>query len=252
MTPSERFEILNKFIGYGDLEQAQLFFLGLEEGGLPWTRSEEDDRKITRRATPPYLTRDKWDEDNSDWRDYFKITNRMQTYLATTLRRAVNYVPACDLEIRRYFFEEFGSAFEFQTNFFPLACPKLSIWPQEYPKLFFGDRSLKKEEYYSECIQSDRAEVIRRLVRTVRDSRVQKYMVVMGYALWDVLQERVFMPECIFFPRDRSWKRGGKSTGLSIVTKWSEDKRFWLCGHPNGGWFSKAVADFIVDEIRNG
>ena len=247
MTGVERFKILNKFIGYGDLERAQLFIVGLEEGGSAWTISQEDERRIQRRATCSYLTRDRWDDDISNWRNYFKITNRMETYLATTLRRVVNYVPACELELRQYFCEEFGASFEFQTNVYPLACPRQSCWPGEYSNLFFDNRTLKKEEYYRLSLDSGRVDVLRNLVRIVRDSTSPKWMVVLTYQAWNELQDRVFAPERISFPCQHEWSRAGHQIN---TIKYSPDKRFWLCGHPFGGWFNKHIADFMIDEIR--
>ncbi len=248
------YDTLNRFIGYGDLHRARVFFVGLEEGGDAWSKSDpEFYHRMELREKHQYLERALWDQDNPKWRDsYNNPMNREQTYLAIQLRKGMLGSNKGQTDCREYFCEEFGNEFEFQTNVYPLACHNQEDWPPEYPQLFFGTSPITKGEYYENCFLSGhRPELLKNITERVISSPELKLMVVMARGAWEVLENKVFKDPNISCPnKHKDWKINGPRGQLPSLVKWSNDKRIWMCGHPSNGWFTKEVADFIAATVR--
>jgi hypothetical protein len=201
MKPEERFEILNNFLGYGNVDTAKILFIGIEERGS-WTKDnislmeynktgkvKKDtelkcliDRRLNVIANRiegemPYLTKEEWTDKTWSKHDIhdsdFKTTEKIQTYLSLRLQGEKICNLNCGLEYwkdgyNRNISGGFCSSIEFQTNIFPLGVKSENAWnDEEYPSLF--NVPPKKEDYRKKCINK-RLDVLKKLIKILREN----------------------------------------------------------------------------------
>ena len=263
MTPDQRYDILRRFKGYGDLTRARIVYIGIEEHD-GWTEAdllrsfgidmEEHgyesilDRQLSFLESGT-LGRADWDRSDKNWTKRTVKRNTLegvQIMLGRRIRSESWNEPGIPGTDEEYHKRSFGEI-EFQANLWPLGKSKAKEeeWDSvkdTYHKIFGVPLDL--EQYQNDCIHA-RLQVLREVVDKARSNGQHTVTIIFGKhdiwngRFWNQIRGAVFPNTSIEFnPKDR------------VV--WSTDGRVCLAVQRSGAnglknWEMKS----IVDSLKN-
>jgi hypothetical protein len=200
---------------------AEIWFVGLEEGGAEISETEIDDKVKDCQRFPYYLTSEEikpfhtpvWDYISKLVIKYFELKNYSWQ------------------EYREVMFSENVSTF-FLTELFPLPKKKFNYWASGYGEIF-GLSNNDYEEYVSE-VRSKRFPLIYNLWL----ERKPKHTICFGKSGWDYFIE-------VFGLKDDKCKS-------ELNSKYYESKKIILTPFFGNGQMSNELIDNIVLLLKNG
>lgn len=181
---TERFRILNEFIGCGTLH-APIWFIGLEEAG-EWKEDPEKDReqydKYARRSLPVENgeIEKQVRQAREERRGYTKIYDIMsKLVVAITIPDQPNF-----LEWKEYRNKKLlqANGITFQANLFPLGKNSVGEWPDHYKNLFGFGKEDRSE--YERMVISDRFPGRFHLLRSQWKDAAPIITVCFGFSRW--------------------------------------------------------------------
>ncbi len=149
LTPTQRFSIVNNFLGYGNSEGSLLFISGYEEAG-DWSMEGILDDSLFEKYRWPFLA--STEKDDSKRTPVYEIISKIITlYEGGNLNRYYDYY-----RNRLFFPEEIAM----EINLFPLGRKKHNSWPTHYnDPLNFGFSS---EAEYLKAVENHRFPLIKK------------------------------------------------------------------------------------------
>lgn len=223
-----RLDILTTFCGYGDLDKAKIFFMGIEEHQTMSCLEVNDfvQKLIGRNAVT---------QKEYTWLDSSGVANglteRMQrkVYLTLTTR---------DTLPEEQIFEHGVHCF----NYYPLGANQVSVYPSHYNDCLGLDFKGKPEFYRYFEEKTERKRILELFIKE-QILEKGKMLFVLGKGYWNKLEE--LLPHIEFIEN----KTKNANSKLDIL-RWSIDKQIWLTGHPSHNWFNNDVL-MRINSIRN-
>lgn len=177
MQSHERFNVINRFLGYGNPSTASIIFIGIEEASS-WSKEDVErmvgqqnisneqwidaiNRRLTllagseRTDQPLFLKRETYLSDvwsvGKPQNEDFKITEKMEVIMSLAIQRR-------NADPLDYWLNHIDELHEMQSNLFPLGAKSVKHWPDFYPSIF--DVPLDKDVYKAKCVANGRTRVL--------------------------------------------------------------------------------------------
>ncbi|MBS4028429.1 MAG: hypothetical protein KGZ58_07310 [Ignavibacteriales bacterium] len=277
MKIDKRRQILSKFLGYGNSENARIVFIGIEPGGNFWRLEkgqlqqycyEEKEKRADRRLLVyekgcvnhllPFeywheelqIEKSEYDKKAEEWSNNLGITERMQIYLSMKIRKEIFKEDIdSNFDIKKYYVNHFCREKELQINLSPVAKPKVNT---DYGKDVLDYLCLEsKDDVWKEFVTGKRCNLLNKVCQDAKKN--DSYFFVIGrnkleeyirpiFDYWNNFPSENCLPSENFPVIQHGNKR--------IHCYWSDKGRVWFLPHPSHGWIKKELIDFIVNQIK--
>ena len=257
MTQNERFDILNDFLGWGNLRTARILFIALEPN-IDWSeysanntsQIEELEKRLILRKKG-YIRKSQFQQEDILWKRKvlglngkkrkFNITDQRFVYLSLELRRRILNTPtmydAQDKNDRASYWlanDGYLSKYEFQSDVYALGAENENSWHREYRDLFgehVAERSL-----YQAVVKNQRIKLLKKLIDYIIRKR-DGYIFISHSDHWETFESPDFYGNH-YFTQLNDYK-----------LKHSGDRRIWLTYHPLSRDFQNKQVNVLIDEI---
>lgn len=261
----ENIEISNRFLGYGDLNNAVIYYFGLEEAA-PFKSSAEIRNIGNLPNSYIEINNNKYFFNNiREKRGVKGNTERFQAYLSYRLLKeyfAFKDIPStADIYKSVYYIESENRVFS--SNTYPLGASSISSNPN-ISLTGFTDK-IEYYDYSWEQTSAPRKVVLKNFINYIKNTRNNSdyFIFIMGNytyppqkgrsaqeRLKPICEELGFTLGSYAFP-DKNDNLHNSYTGSELKWECSDYKKIWLIGHPSKGVSDERVADRIVEFLTN-
>jgi hypothetical protein len=148
LNPETAFNIVNRYLGWGDPGEGGIWFVGIEEASK-WGDAEDDHPDEVQmdeleRAREQIKRRDQCVQDG--WYEYSKWKPKEKSSALRVIAEIASELSKSSLSVVDYKSDKLWrkGCNVFQTNLYPLGRPTTRDWPERYKKLF----NLGKEDFF--------------------------------------------------------------------------------------------------------
>ncbi len=232
-TSIERLDFMNNFIGYGNIEKAKIFFIGIEEGGSGFM-NENDFYNWKNKVTEPTNLLNGLYYKKLDGNFTSKgPTERMQNHICRVFSK--NLIPIQNPK-------DIG----FYSNLYPFPSTNINTeYPPTYRQLF----GIDSKEEYGINFRSHRINVFLNMINEIKKISEEFYFFILGTYNEDDLIS-MFEELGYNFPKELVNNNIIKRGNGYLYWRSSECRKIWVTGHPSYGWVNEKVIDEIVKEIE--